>query len=87
MHWSDQYSRSLSLVGSNTYSENALNLSGRASQNFYVLHQSGGFDGIKIDLQNTENIEGYNIQARLEAYNTKSADKCHRQETVFKVVI
>lgn len=83
----DQYARSSSLVGANTYSENALNLSGRASQNLYVVHAGGGFDGIKIDLQHTDGVVGYNIQSRLEAYNTKSADKCHQPQTIFRVVI
>ena len=83
----DQYARSSSLVGANTYAENALNLSGRASQNFYAMHKSGGFDGIKIDLQNTDDVQGYDIQSRLEAYNTKSVDKCHVPQTIFKVVI
>lgn len=83
----DQYARSSSLVGSNSYAEKALNLSGRASQNFYVMHKGGGFDGIKIDLQNTYGVVGYNIQERLVAYNTKSAAKCHKDVTVFRVVI
>jgi predicted phosphodiesterase/DNA-binding Lrp family transcriptional regulator len=83
----DRYARSSSLVGSNDFAEKALNLTGRASQNFYVLHKDGGFDGIKIDLQNTDGVEGYNLQARLEAYNTKSADKCHAAETIHRIVI
>lgn len=83
----DMYARSSSLVGPNAYAENALNLSGRASQNFYVMHSSGGFDGIKIDLQKTDDVEGYNIQSRLEAYNTKSLSKCHKPEVIFSVVI
>lgn len=84
---SDQYARSSSLVGTNAYAENALNLSGRASQNFYVMHKDGGFDGVKIDLQHTDNIKGYNIQQRLEAYNTKSVAKCHIPQTIFSVVV
>lgn len=83
----DQYARSSSLVGANTYAENALNLSGRASQNLYIVHEGGGFDGIKIDLQHTDGVVGYNIQSRLEAYNTKSADKCREPQTIFRVVI
>jgi predicted phosphodiesterase/DNA-binding MarR family transcriptional regulator len=83
----DQYARSSSLVGANTYAEHALNLSGRASQNFYVMHKGGGFDGIKIDLQNTDDVDGYNIQSRLEAYNTKSVEKCRQPQTIFQVVI
>jgi len=83
----DKYARSSSLVGSNDFAEKALNLTGRASQNFYILHDTGGFDGVKVDLQNTDGVTGYNINDRLEAYNTKSADKVHAAETIFKVVI
>jgi len=83
----DKYARSSSLVGSNDFAEKALNYTGRASQNFYVLHDTGGFDGLKIDLQHTDGMKGYNIQKRMEAYNTKSADKVHAAETIFKVVI
>ena len=83
----DKYARSSSLVGSNDFAEKVLNYTGRASQNFYVLHDTGGFDGLKIDLQHTEGVKGYNIQKRMEAYNTKSADKVHAAETIFRVVI
>lgn len=83
----DWYARSASLVGSNTFNERALNLAGRASQNIYVLHQSGGFDGVKIDLQNTDGIEGYDLSSRLYAYNTKSAKKLHKPKTVMEIVI
>lgn len=84
---SDSYARSASLVGSNNYSEDALNLAGRASQNIYIIHETGGFDGIKIDLQNTDGIEGYDIAEHLISYNTKSALKAHRGEVIFQVVI
>jgi len=83
----DWYARSASLVGSNTFNENALNLAGRASQNLYVLNDDGGFDGLKIDLQNTDNIEGYDLSERLYAYNTKSAKKLHKPQTIMQVVI
>lgn len=83
----DNYARSSSLVGPNNYSEDALGLSGRASQNLYVMFDTGGFDGLKVDLQYTDDIIGYNLDKRLQQYNTKSADKCHTGETVFKVII
>jgi predicted phosphodiesterase len=86
-HISDAYARSASLVGSNNYSEDALNLAGRASQNVYVIHEEGGFDGIKVDLQSTEGVTGYDIEEHLISYNTKSALKAHKGEVIFSVVI
>ncbi len=83
----DNYARSSSLVGPNNYSEDSLGLLGRASQNLYVMHRTGGFDGLKVDLQHTDGIEGYEISKRLESYHTKSANKCHTGETIFKVII
>jgi len=82
----DNFSRSSSMVGANDYSEKALNLSGRASQNCYVFYNNGNRDGIKIDLQNTIS-KGYNIENSLASYNAKSANKIKQSETVFKVVI
>ena len=82
----DNFSRSSSLVGANDYSERALNLSGRASQNCYVFYDNGNRDGIKIDLQNTIS-EGYNIDNSLASYNAKSAKKLKQGETVFRIVV
>ena len=82
----DNYSRSSSMVGANDYSEKALNLTGRASQNCYIFYNNGNRDGIKIDLQNVSN-KGYEIDKSLEAYNAKSAQKTKKQETIFKVVV
>lgn len=84
---SDSYARSASLVGSNNYSEDALNLAGRASQNVYVVHKGGGFDGLKVDLQHTNSDDSYDIKKHLITYNTKSAAKCHHGEVIFSVVI
>lgn len=83
----DWYARSASLAGSNTYNERALNLAGRASQNIYIVYQGGGFDGIKIDLQNTDGIKGYNLDSRLHAYATKAANKLHKTDTIMKIVV
>ena len=82
----DVFGRSSSMVGANDYSEKALNLGGRASQNAYVFYDSGNRDGIKIDLQNVD-CKGYNIDKTLEAYNAKSAKKSKKTETIFKVVV
>ena len=46
----DNIARSASLVGSNAYSENALNLSGTAAQNIYCFTDDGRHD-VRIDLQ------------------------------------
>ena len=82
----DCFGRSSSMVGANDYSEKALNLGGRASQNAYVFYDNGNRDGIKIDLQNV-GCKGYNIDKTLEAYNAKSAKKSKKTETIFKVVV
>lgn len=71
---SDMFGRSASLVGQNAYSDRALNLTGRASQNIYFFHSDGTRDGIKIDLQVTEG-EAYNIDRSLEEYNPRGVNK------------
>jgi len=81
----DNFSRSSSMVGANDYSEKALNLAGRASQNCYIFYDNGNRDGIKIDLQNYG--KGYNIDESLEAYNAKSNLKTRQPQTIFKVVV
>ena len=82
----DGYARSSSLVGANDYSEKALNLSGRASQNLYIFYESGNRDGIKVDLQNVNN-KGYDIHKSLEAYNPKSLDKLIPKTTILEIKI
>ena len=81
----DNFARSSSMVGSNDYSEKALNLSGRASQNCYIFYENGNRDGIKVDLQNYDT--GYDIDKSLESYNAKSSDKISQGTTIFKVVV
>jgi predicted phosphodiesterase len=83
----DLYARSSSLCGANAYSDYALNLSSRASQNIAVFYDNKSHDVFKIDLQNTDNIQGYQIISKLEEYNAKSIDKCKHNTTIFKVVI
>jgi len=82
----DNIARSASLVGSNAYSENALNLSGTAAQNIYCFTDDGRHD-IRIDLQETNGWDGYDIKEELFAYNAKSAQKTHKKETIFKIII
>ena len=82
----DNIARSASLVGSNAYSENALNLSGTAAQNIYCFTDDGRHD-IRIDLQEINGWDGYDIKEELFAYNAKSAQKTHKKETIFKIII
>ena len=82
----DNFGRSSSMVGANDYSEKALNLNGRASQNCYIFYNNGNRDGIKVDLQNTDQ-PGYDIDKSLEAYNAKSSEKRIQKKTIFEVVV
>ena len=82
----DNFSRSSSMVGANDYSEKALNLSGRASQNCYIFYDNGNRDGIKVDLQNYSD-DMYDIEKSLESYNAKSHEKLNVGKTIFKVVV
>ena len=81
----DRFARCSSMVGANDYSESCLNLTGRASQNLYIV-EGGKIDGIKVDLQITEG-EQYDISDKLESYNAKSIEKGRKKETVFRVVV
>ena len=82
----DNFSRSSSMVGANDYSEKALNLAGRASQNCYIFYENGNRDGIKIDLQNYDD-DMYDIDNSLESYNAKSLSKVNQGTTIFKVIV
>ncbi len=68
----DLFARSGGVCGANAYSDNKLMLSSRASQNIFLVDDDG-IDGIKIDLQNADEYNGYNIDKALEAYKVKSA--------------
>lgn len=66
----DLHARSSGLPGSNNYSENALNLSGRASQNIYILGKNGDRHGMKVDLQEIDGYTGYDYK-NLNIYDDK----------------
>lgn len=70
---SNFYGKGGSLVGNNGYASYALNLSSRASQNIYIVSPNGSVDGMMIDLQDTDNIEGFNIEKEKELYGLKKA--------------
>jgi predicted phosphodiesterase len=83
----DRYARSSSLCGSNNYSEDALLLNGKASQNIYLVFPEDRIDAIKVDLQDTKEYPGYNNKDWQDAYNPKSVEKLHKQETILRITI
>ena len=87
---SDYVSRNASLVGSNAYSEEALGFVSKAAQNIHIVTPQG-LDGFKADLQNVEDVDGYEVIDKLAEYNARSADKAHEAmvepQTIIKVVI
>jgi len=83
----DVFARGASVVGANDYSENGLQLTSRASQNIHIVNEYGNINSIKIDLQNCNHIDGYQIDEVLEAYNAKSADRIRKKKTVFEIII
>jgi len=70
----DISSRGSSLCGANAYSDKALGLYSRASQNIHVVMKDKSVYSMKVDLQNATG-DGYGIVPELEAYNAKSARK------------
>lgn len=57
--------RSGSLPGSNNYSNNGLQLHGRASQNLHIIYSDASRDSILIDLQLTPDEDCYPLQNHL----------------------
>jgi len=82
----DVYARGSSLVGANAYSDSALQLESRASQNLHIFYLNGTRDSIKIDLQVTDGIKGYDIIKDLQAYNAKSLNKAKKKKIITNVV-
>lgn len=84
----EYYARSASMCGSNAYSDHALQLAGRASQNIHIIYTDGNIDSVKIDLQNVpEVIKGYDFNKKLEEYHAKSISKAKQELKIEKVLI
>lgn len=83
----ETYARGGSLVGANGYSDSALQLESRASQNVHIFYGKESWDSIKIDLQNVDGVIGYPIQKELEAYNAKSVSKAKKKTIISKIAI
>lgn len=71
----DMYARTGSMCGGNSYSEGALNLNSRASELIGIFYPDKSNTVSRVDLQDVNNIEGYNIVEELEKYNVKSSSK------------
>lgn len=65
---SDTFSRNSSLIGSDSYSDQALSFTSRASQNLHIITDDG-LDSFKVDLQNHGDFKGYPISKLLKDYN------------------
>lgn len=69
---SDNFARSSGMPGNNAYSERALNLNGKASQNLFLVWEDKSIDGLKVDLQQSDHITGYPFNQTLKAHNSKN---------------
>jgi hypothetical protein len=76
---SDWVSRNSSMAGSNAYSEEKLKFVSKAAQNLHII-TGKRLNGLKVDLQNVEGIEGYDVINELTAYNAQSIGRLYRAE-------
>ncbi|MCK5020112.1 MAG: hypothetical protein KAS32_23865 [Candidatus Peribacteraceae bacterium] len=83
----DMFARSSGLPGNNAFSERALNMNGRASQNIYIVEPDGAINGMRIDLQNTDGYDGFAVNKQLVEYNPQAEKQLDTGTTIFRVVI
>lgn len=83
----DLYARSGSLPGNNVYSDYGLNLVTKSSQNIHIIEENGSIHNMRIELQNTNEFDGYNIEDDIEAYNAKAADKLYHNKGILKIIV
>ena len=84
---SDYFSRNSSLVGSNSYSEEALNYVSWASQTIHIIKPNGAINSMRVDLQDAYDYDMYPMEAHIDAYNAKSANKARPTHTIVKIVV
>ena len=84
---SDYFSRNASLVGSNSYSEEALNYVSWASQTLHVVKPNGAINSTRIDLQDAYDYDMYPMEEHITAYNAKSSNKAKPEHVIIKVVV
>ena len=78
--------RSSALCGSNSYSDHALHLAGRAGQNIYFLGE-GYRHVMSVDLQEYTEGDCFDIQDSIVEYECKSATKTKKKTTIMSIVI
>jgi len=78
--------RSSSLCGDNAYANNALGLTGRATHNCFVVNGKKRYTQVN-DVQDVDDIDGYEIISQLEAYNAKSTSKLKQHPVIMQIVI
>ena len=71
---SDYSSRSSSLCGGDAYAQSALGYASKASQNIHIV-SSSGMDSVRIDLQNTKGIRGYDCLDKTIRFGARTADR------------
>ena len=81
----DTFARSSSLCGANAYSDNGLQLSSKASQLILFVSKES-INGMRIDLQEYDGYDGYNIDKNLEEYCPKSVLKLKKMNSE-KIVV
>ena len=85
-YMSDYFSRNASVCGGNAYSSEALNFVSKASQNIHIV-EPNRLHGVKVDLQNIEDVEGYDISAEHDLYNAKSLERHKDRKVIVQVVV
>lgn len=83
----DTFARGSSLVGANDYSDKGLQMISRASQNIHIIYTSDRIDSIKIDLQDTEHVGGYDIERELIASNIKATGGTENKKIAFEITV
>ena len=71
---SNYFSRHGSLCSGNAYSNTTLNLQTRASQNVLYISENGDIQSIMVDLENIDNIKGYDISNEVKKFNLRPRD-------------
>ncbi|BAU40139.1 hypothetical protein [Ralstonia phage RSP15] len=79
---SDNFSRSGGLPGSNGYSQQGLNLNGKASQNAYLVFSDLTIDGFKHDLQNVDDYVGYSFDETLMSFHKQQGSGTYTIQSV-----